>query len=71
MHEEYHAKGKKLCMCFVDIDEAVYRVPREVLKWALRKKEIPDVLVRSVIDQYEGAKTGLEWIVSCERSLRL
>ena len=31
MQEEYHAKGKKLYMCFVDL--AVDRVARRVWNW--------------------------------------
>ena len=38
MQEEYHAKGKKLYMCFVNIEKALDRVPRKVLELALRKK---------------------------------
>ena len=57
MQEEYHAKGKKLHICFVDIEKAFDRVPRIVLEWAMRKKEIPEVLVRSVMSLHEGAKT--------------
>ena len=30
MQEEYHAKGKKLYMCFVDLDKAFDKVPRKV-----------------------------------------
>ena len=57
MQEEYHAKKeKKLCMCFVDLVKAFDRVLRKVLGWALRKKGIPVVLVRSVMSLYEGAK---------------
>ena len=41
MQEECHAKGKQLYMCLVDLDKAFDRVPRNVLEWALRKKEIP------------------------------
>ena len=37
MQEEYHNKGKKLYMCFVDLDKAFDRVPRKVLEWAMRK----------------------------------
>ena len=37
MHKEYHAKGKKLYMCFVDLDKAFDRVPRKVLEWAMRR----------------------------------
>ena len=57
MQEEYHAKGKKFYMCFVDLEKAYDGVPRNVLEWALRKNEIPKVLVRTVLCLYEGAKT--------------
>ena len=57
MQEEYHAKGKRLYMCFVDLEKAFDRVPRKVLEWVMMKKEIPEVLVRSVMSLYEGAKT--------------
>ena len=53
-------------MCFVDLD----RVTRNVLEWALRKKEIPEVLVRSVMGM-RVQRQGLEWILSCKSSLRL
>ena len=57
LQEEYNAIGKKLYMCFVDLEKASDRVPRKVLEWALKKKEIPDVLVRSAMSLYEGANT--------------
>ena len=43
-------------ICFVDLQKAFNRVARKVLEWALRKKEIPEVLIRSVMSLYEGAK---------------
>ena len=57
MQEEYHAKGKRLFMCFVALNKAFDRVPRKVLEWAMRKKGIQEVLVRSLMSLYEGAKT--------------
>ena len=57
LQEEYHAKGKKLYMCFVDVEEAFDGVLRKVLEWAMRKKGITDVFVRSVMSPYEGART--------------
>ena len=56
MQEEYHVKGKKLYMCFVDLEKAFDRVPRKVLEWAMRKKGIQEVLERSVMSMCEGAK---------------
>ena len=56
MQEEYHAKGKKMDMRFVDLEKAFDRVPWKMLEWALSKREMPEVLVRSVMSLYEGAK---------------
>ena len=50
-------KDRNLYMCFVDLGKAFDRVPRKVLEWALRKKGIPEVLVRSMMNLYDGAKT--------------
>ena len=44
-------------MCFVDLEKAFDRAPRKVLEWALRKEEISEIFVRSVMSLYEGAKT--------------
>ena len=55
--EEYHAKGKKLYICFVDLEKDFHRVQRKVLEWVMRKKGIPEALIRSVMSLYEGVKT--------------
>ena len=44
-------------MHFVDLEKAFDSAPRAVLEWAMRKKGIPEVLVTSVMNLYEGAKT--------------
>ena len=42
-------------MCFVALHKSFDRVPVKVLNWATWKKEIPEVLIRSVMNLYEGA----------------
>ena len=47
---------EKQVVCFVDLEKAFVRVPRKVLELAMRKKGIPEVLVRSMMSVYEEAK---------------
>ena len=64
LQEEYLDKEKKLYLCFVDLEKAFDRVSRKVLERAMRKRGIPEAMVRAVLSLYEGAKTrvrvGLE-----------
>ena len=55
MQEEYREK-KKLYMCVVNIEKAFDRVPRKVMEWAMRKKGLPEVIVRAVMSLYHWAK---------------
>ena len=57
MQEEYYAEVRQFYMYFVDLEKAFDRILRKVLELAMRKRGIPEVLVRSVMCLYEGAKT--------------
>ena len=46
-------------MCFVDLDKAFECVTRKVLDWAMGKRGIPYVLVRSVLSLYVRARTRI------------
>ena len=48
---------EKVVYVFCGSRKTFDRVPRKVLEWALMKIEIPDVVVRSVMSLFEGAKT--------------
>jgi hypothetical protein len=49
-------------MCFVDLEKAFDRVPRKVIEWALRKKQVNERLVGVVMRMYEGGKNqGESW----------
>ena len=54
---KYHAKGKKLYTCFMDLKKDFDRVPRKVLERTMRKNGIQGVLVRLVTSLYKGALT--------------
>ena len=47
-------------MCFVDLEKAFDRVPRRVMEWAMRKKGLPEILVKAVMSLYEGAETKVK-----------
>ena len=40
MQEECRNKKKKLYMCFVNIEKAFDRVPRKMMEWAMKEREI-------------------------------
>ena len=55
--KEYRDKKKKLYLCFVDIEKTFDRVPRKIMEWAMRKKGLPEVIVRVVMSLYHRVKT--------------
>ena len=57
MQEEYQKKDKKLYMCFVDMEKAFDGMPKKVMKWTMRKKDLSEVIVWAVMSLYGGAKT--------------
>ena len=48
----HQAKKKKLYYAFVDLDNAFDRVPREVVRWALRKLGVDEWRIRTVMELY-------------------
>jgi len=58
--QKYREKNKKLCMVFVDLEKGYDRVPREVMKWALMKKEVPKMYINLIQDMHEGSSTSVK-----------
>jgi len=56
MQENFRVKGKKLYFGFVDSEKAFDRVPREVIRWAMRKLGVEEWLVSAVMSMYTGQK---------------
>ena len=44
-------------MCFVDLEKAFDKVSTRVMEWAMRKKGLPEILVKAVMRLYEEAET--------------
>jgi len=49
MQENFRVKGKKLYFGFVDLEKAFDRVPREVIRCAMRKLGVAEWLVSAVM----------------------
>ena len=62
MQEKFRAKRKKLYFGFVDSEKAFHRVPREVIRWAMRKFGVEEWLVSAVMSMCTGAKTVLKTV---------
>ena len=57
MQEKHQAKKKRLYYAFVDLEKAFDRVPREVVRWALRMSGVEEWLVNAVMTLYQDAST--------------
>ena len=54
---KFMEKRKDLFYAFVDLEKAFDRVPRDVVRWALRQLGVEEWLVQTVMVIYEKART--------------
>jgi len=71
MQEKFKAKRKKLCFGFVDLEKAFDKVPRDVIKWAMRKLGVKEWLVLAVMSMYTGVKTVVRTIYGNSNSFEV
>ena len=57
LQKEHRAKDKRMYVCFIDLEKAFDRAARRVMEWAMRKKGLPEILVKAMMSFYEGAET--------------
>ena len=60
VHEKYLGKHKDLYFAFVDLEKAVDRVPRKILRWALRKVGVDEWLIRTIQAMNTIAKSSVQ-----------
>ena len=53
LQEKYLGKKKNLYFTFVDLEKAFDRVPRDVVRWVMRKLNIDEWLIETAIAMYE------------------
>ena len=56
-----------ICVCFVDQGRAYWQSAREVVGMGVREEQ--EIMVGSVVGQFEVAGKGLGWILSCQSGL--
>ena len=57
LQERYMAKNTTLYICFIDLEKAFDRVPREILRWSMRKVGVEEWLIKVVEAMYRHAKS--------------
>ena len=57
LQEKFLEKRKDLFFAFVDLEKAFDRVPREVVRWALRQLGVEEWLVQTVMTMYQRVRT--------------
>ena len=60
LQEKYQERKKDIHMVFVDLVKAYDRVPRDLIWWALRKKNIPEANITIIQDMYKATKTRVK-----------
>ena len=60
LQEKYQERKKDIHMVFVDLEKAFDRVPRHLIWWALREKNIQEAYITIIQDMYKATKTRVK-----------
>ena len=62
LRQKFGVKKKELFLVFDDLEMAFDRVPREAIRWAFRRQNVPERLIALVMALYrnvQGQESGL------------
>ncbi len=62
---------QNLHMIFVDLEKACDRVPRDIIWWALRKKQVGEEYIKVTQDMYDGCTTSVRMIIGSTESFEV
>jgi len=60
LQEKYSQQNKKIYHIFVNFEKAFDHVPRKAIKWALRRKDIPERMVEAVMALNVNSRTRVK-----------
>ena len=58
-------------MIFVDLEKAYDRVPRDIIWWAIRKKNVGEEYIKVIQDMYYGCTTSVRTLIVSTESFEV
>ena len=58
-------------MIFVDLEKAYDRVPRDIIWWAIRKKNVGEEHIKVIQDMYYGCTTSVRTLIVSTESFEV
>ena len=71
MQEKHLEKRQDLHMIFVDLEKVYDRVPRDIIWWALRKKNVGEEYIKVIQDMYDGCTTSVRTLIGSTESFEV
>ncbi|XP_046848167.1 uncharacterized protein LOC124441744 [Xenia sp. Carnegie-2017] len=59
LQEKYREFNKELHMVFVDLEKAYDTIPRELIWYCLRKRQVPEAYIETIKDMYKRSTTSV------------
>ena len=72
LQEKYSDKRERLYHTFVDLEKAFDRVPRQAIRWALRRQRVvPERLIEQVMALYKGTRSRVRTVAGISEEFEI